>query len=118
MMNGHDDIPTKISIDDRDGKVIWQFSQPTSSLALDPQNAFEIAEATAKAAHRAKFGESPQSDRSYIAEQVRARITEDLRDRMVTRAVLMMRSMVRQERDPDYIARQLVDTIFSEVGTA
>lgn len=119
MLNGHDpkkNEPTKVAIDDKGGYVLWSFSRPTTNLELEPQKAFEIAEATARAAHRARFGTEPPSDGSYIAQQVRARVTEDLRSRMITRAVLMMRSMVNQERDPNYIAQQLVDTIFSEVG--
>lgn len=120
MINGHDqelkgDGKTEVAIGVNSGRVIWRFPQAVTWVAHDPQNAFDIAEATARAAHEARFGTKAPSDGSYIAQQVKARVTEDLRNRMVIRAAVMMRSLVRQERDPDYIARQLVDTIFSEV---
>lgn len=121
MINGHEtkqegDGSTEVAVGDRDGRVIWQFQRSVSWVALDPQNAFHIAEATARSAHKARFGTEPPSDGSYIVQQVRSRVTEDLRNRMVQRAILMMASMERQHRNPKYIAMQVVDAILSEVG--
>ena len=117
-INGHDksgDGKTSIAIKDHGGKVILEFPNPVTWIALDPQNAFEIAEATARAAHTAKFGKAPPDDRSYLAQQVRARLTDELRDRMVVRVRVMLPSLLDNSRSLDYVARQVVDQIFSEV---
>ncbi len=119
MVNGHDkdkagkvDIAIGIHMD----KVVIHWREPTTFITFDAQNAFDFGEQMARCAHKARFGEDAPSDGSYLAQQVRSRITEDLRNRMITRAVLMMRSMVGQEKSPEYIAAQVVDTIFAEVG--
>jgi hypothetical protein len=56
-----------------------------------------------------------QDDASYIAKQVRARVTEDLRSRMVTRTMHVIRSLQESGKTPAYVAKQVVDTIFAEV---
>lgn len=115
--NGHDAAlsATRLNIETREGKVIWQFSRPTQNLALEPQNAFEIAEATARAAHHVRFPGEKIPDGNYIAQQVRARLTDALHDKMVIRVKSMLPKLIRKEKDLDFIAREVVDQIFSEV---
>lgn len=105
--------PTRIAVDDRDGKVVLQFSKPTQNLVMDPANVFPIAEAMARAAHRAKFPDAPMGDGSYIANQVRARVTEELRDRMVTRAAIVMGNLYQKKWTPGKAALELVDIVLS-----
>lgn len=105
--------PTRVSIEDRDGKVVLQFSKPTQNLVMDPGNAFPIAEAMARAAHRAKFPGQAMPDGSYIGEQVRARVTEDLRNRMVARAAIVMGNLYQKKWTPGKAALELVDIVLS-----
>lgn len=81
---------------------------------LDAQNAFVVGEALARAAHEARFGDKPPSDQSYIAQQVRARVTEDLRDRLVTRLALMIHSMRTENKSDGEIAMQVVDRVLAD----
>lgn len=110
------DGKTEIAVGDDEGSVIMRFPKPIGWARLDPQNAFEIGEAIARAAHRARFGTEPPSDSSYIGQQIRSRVTEQLRDKMVARTVLLLRNMQNSNKTPGYWALQIVDTIFAEVA--
>lgn len=98
------------------GRVVLRFKEPMNFVAFDPQNAFRIGEAIAREAHRVKFGEGPPSDGSYIASQVKARITEELRDRLVTRVAVMLPSLLLANKSHGYLAMTIVDTVLAEVG--
>lgn len=104
-----------VGVEDRPGEVILHFSRQTKDLVMKPENAFPIAEGIARAAHRAKFGDTPNNDHSYLAQQVRARVTEQLRDRMVVRAGVMLTSMIEKQKDVSYMAQQITDSILAEV---
>jgi hypothetical protein len=97
-----------------DGKVVARWHEPTAQIVFDPQNAMQVGEALARAAHEARFGVAP-TDESYVAAQVRARITEAFRARAINRVTLMLGSMERQRRTPAYIAMQIVDAILRDV---
>ena len=107
--------PITIEVESRPGEVILHFSQPTKDLVVQAENAFPIAEGIARAAHHAKFGDTPANDHSYIAEQVRSRITEQKRDQCVARVRLMLRSMIEDNKPLDYMAAKCVDSTLSEV---
>lgn len=98
-----------------DGKVVAQWYQPTHQIVFDPQNAFQVGEALARAAHQARFPGEALSDRSYIAEQVRARATEDARVRCINRCSIMMASDNFRTWTPGKQAMHLVDAILREV---
>lgn len=98
----------------QNGQVLLHWHGARDAITFDPQNAYEMGEAMARAAHKARFGEDPPSDHSYIAGQVRARATDELRTKLVTRIALMLRSL--EDKDRGYAARQIVDTVLSEVG--
>lgn len=110
------DGKTEIAIGDEGGKVIMRFPKPIAWCALDPQNAFQIGEAIARAAHVARFGTQPPADGSYLAQQIRSRVTDETRDRMVTRVSVMLQSLRDQNKSNGQIALQVVDTIFAEVA--
>ena len=117
--NGADPLGNQIhvAVGDRNGKVLLAFDRPVQNWVLDPQNAFQIGEAIARAAHTARFGQAPlKTDGPYIAEQVKARVTDEIRTRMVLQAGFALRSMLDQGHKPDYMARELVDRILSEVA--
>ena len=98
-----------------EGKVVAKWPDPITQIEFDPQNAYQIGEALARAAHEARYGAKPESDESYIAGQVRSRVTEDLRVKMVQRIALMLGSMERHRRTPGQIAMALVDAMLREV---
>lgn len=104
---------TRIAIEARSGKVILQFSKPTQNLAMEPADAFPIAEAMARAAHSAKFPGEKLEDGSYIADQVRARVTEQLRDRMVVRASLVLNNLYQKKWTPGKAALEIVDIVLA-----
>lgn len=114
MINGHDS-GVDVAIGVQDGKVIAKWQMPTAQIVFDPQNAYRIGEALARAAHEAQHGVAVQSDESYLAEQVRARIGDQWRARMINRFVRMFGSMERQRKTPAYIAEQMVDALLREI---
>ena len=97
-----------------DGKVVMKWQQPTACIIFDPQNAFQIGEAMARAAHEARFGVAP-TDESYLAAQIRARITENLRVKAINRVTLMLRAGSLEGKTPGYRATAIVDAILREV---
>lgn len=104
---------TTLAVRAEGGQVLLVFHNPVVWCQLEPQVAYQAGEAIARAAHEARFGEAPK-DEHYIASQVRARVTEDLRNRMVTRVALMFNSLERRSNADK--ARMIVDTIFAEVA--
>ena len=104
-----------VAIGVHEGKVVARWALPTTQIVFDPQNAFQIGEAMARAAHEARYGAPVQTDESYIAEQVRARVSENLRLKMINRFVLMFGSMERQRKTPKHIAEQMVDALLREI---
>ena len=102
-----------IAIAAKAGKVVVRFQRPVENWVLDPQNGFEIGEALARTSHRARFGREPPTDQSYLAQQVRARVTEQLRQRMVARATVMMTSLYTEKKEPAKIAQLLVDALLA-----
>lgn len=99
----------------QNGKVVLRYHQPVVEVHFDPQNAFVLAEHLARAAHEARFGETPpDANGKYLAAQIRARVKEDLHGRMVARARLSLKSLIEQGKPIDYIAREVVDTILSQ----
>jgi hypothetical protein len=116
-LNGHDkSASTDIAIGIKEGKVVIHWHQPTNHISFDPQNAFDFGEQMARTAHKARFGEEAPNDGSYLASQIRQRITEDLRDRMVVRATHVIRSQEAKGKTPADVARSVVDTILAEVS--
>ena len=100
-----------------DGQVIARWHDPATQIVFDAQNAYQVGEALSRAAHEARYGvpASAEADESYVAQQIRARVTEDMRVRAINRVTLMLGSMERHGRTPGYIAMQLVDAILREV---
>lgn len=107
---------TNMLVGDDRGHVFVRFPQPMTFLLMEPENAFHIAEAIARAAHKARFGTDAPTDRSYIAEQVRLRVTEEMRDRKITRVAVLVENAKRGGKTTGYWAMQIVDAILSDIA--
>lgn len=87
---------------------------PPITIPMDPQAAFDGAEQLARAAHMARFGKPAQSDRGYLAEQIKSRCTDQIRDWMVNRVTHMLRTL---RTSPAYSDRKLAETLVDTVMT-
>lgn len=91
---------------------------PSVPITIDPQQAFDLAEKLARAAHEARFGVPAKSDHAYLAERVREKITAEYRQFLVRRFEIMLNST----RDNGAVwpnarlAAELVDTILTKVA--
>lgn len=104
-----------VALNDVQGKVVMHWHEPRDTIVFDPQSAFTFAEHMARAAHRAKFpGDRLPEDFSYLAQQIKQRLTNDMRDRLVIRMRTMLPSLL-ERKDLNYAALQIVDTIFAAV---
>lgn len=109
------DGTTSVAIRDQDGMVVLMFPKAVAWAKLDPQTAFNLAEAMARAAHTARFGQPPTTDKGYLHEQIRARVTEELHQLLVTRAALMIHDLTNRNQPPDFIARAVVEAVLAKV---
>lgn len=101
----------------RDGAhVVFAFPNPIMWAKLDWVTAYNLAEATARAAHEAQHGAPPNVAGSYMVElekMVRQQVTEELRDRMVTRATIVVQNLVERKVTPGRAALEIVDTVLA-----
>ena len=98
----------------REGEhVVLLFEKPVMFVLLEPEQAFAAAEQMARDAHEAKFGQPAQTDGSYLGAQIRARVTEDMRDRMIQRATLVLGNLYERKYTPGRAAMEVVDTILN-----
>ena len=95
-------------------KVVMRWQNATNKIEFDFQNAFEFGEQIARTAHIARFGEVP-SDEHYLASQIKARVTDQLRDRLIIKAAFDIRSLTEQGKPAHFIATALVDSMLQEV---
>ena len=107
---------TDMMIGDEHGKVFQRFPQPVEVVVLDPQNAFQLAEQIARAAHRAVTGQEPPEDVSYLQQQIKARVTDDMRDRKIARCTVLLNNMQTNPKTPGYWAMQIVDSLLADVA--
>lgn len=104
---------TDVGLRDYKGKVVMIFPKHTDHVVFDPQQSWAIAEQLARAAHKARFPDDRiPDDFSYLAQQVKQRLTEDMRDRLQIRIATMLPSLL-EKKDIAYISRALIDTVFS-----
>lgn len=106
---------TDVGIASIKGKVVLWWRKPQTEISFEPQNAFEFAEHLARCAHATRFpGERIPEDFHYLAQQIKQRLTEDIRDRLIVRIGTMLPSLL-EKKDLTYLATQVVDTIFSAI---
>jgi hypothetical protein len=104
-----------IALKDVRGKVVMLFPRPVPHVVFAPQGAFDFAENLARAAHRARFpGDRVPNDFHYLAQQIKQRLTEEMRDRLIVRLRAMLPSAL-ESKDLGYVSRQVVDTVFAAI---
>jgi len=100
---------TTIAIGVQKGRVEIRFHKPLDWCSFEPEEARQIGEAIAKAAFKARYGSMPINGGG-------SQITAQIRDRLVTRVMMMSLSMNEQGKSREFVARQIVDTVLSEVA--
>lgn len=88
---------------------------PSLPVTLEPQAACEFAEKVARAAHVARYGKPLQSDMGYLQQEIKSKVTDQLRDFLVTRVTHMLRNLRHNAgwSDPK-LAAELVDVVLSK----
>ncbi len=98
--------PAEIALGVESGKVVMRWHEPAQEIRFDAENARVLAEAIARAAYEAHTGIRPADGPSQITEQIRQRLT--------TRATHVIRSMMSDHKLPAVIAVAVVDLILRE----
>jgi len=114
--DGGINIAIDIAIGEDRGRVVLMWHKPATSVTLEPQNAFVLAENLARAAHAARFPGEKLPDTGYLAAQIRAKVTEELRDRLVARAAMMLHSARQSPKSDGQIALEIVDQLLAAVS--
>lgn len=96
-----------IAIGERDGQVIFRFVRPVDWVSLDPETARAAAEQIARLAYKARFGDTPTTER-------KSAITDALSARMRLRVGKMLQSMEGQ--DMKIQSNAIVDMILTELA--
>jgi hypothetical protein len=107
---------TTVGIKDENGKVVLVFPEAVKWCELEPEMARQAAEAMARAAYRCRYRTDPPDGRSALAGEIRQRVTKEIRNALVTRVALMLRSLQDRGRAPNAIAQEVVDTLLSRVA--
>lgn len=99
------------------GKVIMNWAAPRSEIVFTAEAAFAFGEEIARQAYRARYPDQKlPEDFSYLAQQLKQRLTDDMRNRLLHRVATMLPSLL-EKRDLSYAAAQIVDTLFSALDT-
>ena len=107
---------TSVAVKDEKGMVVLQFPHPVKWCELDPEMARQAAEAMARAAYRCKYKVDPPDTRSALAGDMRQRVTMQIRNELVTRMALILRSLQDKGRAPNVIAAELVDQLLGRIA--
>jgi hypothetical protein len=70
----------------------------------------------AKAAYRCRYKVDPPNNRSILAGEMRQRVTQQIRNDLVTKMTLILRSLQDKGRAPHVIAAEMVDQLLSRVA--
>ena len=111
-INGVDiigDGASEVAIGINGGKVVLRFPKALEWVALDPENARQIAEAIARCAYEAHYGRPAQTAKSQLSNQKHVAL--------IRRVTLMLGSFQRESSLPsnNKMATAIVDSILSEV---
>lgn len=98
----------RCAVGDLNGHVVMTFPKPVQWVSWSPETAGQIGEAMARSAYKIKTGIDNVNGGSVI--------NKEIRNRLLTRATHVIRSMQEQGRMPGYIAAEVVDLILSEVA--
>lgn len=97
-------------------EVVMKFPQPMEFVVFGAENARLFSENLARAAYEAHYGMAPPEHmQSVLAQEIRDRITDQMRDRMIARFALVVPGMLEKKQTPGRIAMELVDILLREV---
>lgn len=106
---------SELAVTTQDGVVMLALSDPQPVTLLSPETARSASEQLARAAYKARYGKEAPSDLALVADQIRARVNQQTRDRLVARIALILPSLQDRGKTPGFIAMELVDRILSDV---
>lgn len=99
------------------GKVLINWAHPRTEIVFKPESAHAFGEEMARQAYRCAYPDQKMPDDfSYLAKQIKERLTDDMRNRLLLRIAAMLPSLL-EKRDLSYAAAQIVDTVFSAIDT-
>jgi hypothetical protein len=107
---------TSVAIKDENGKVVLQFPEAVKWCELDPEMARQAAEAMARAAYRCKYRVDPPDNRSALAGEMRQRVTNQIRNELIARMALILKSLQDKGRAPHHMAAEVVDQLLARVA--
>lgn len=107
---------TVVAVGLRNGEVVLQFPEAVQWAALDPQTAVQVAEQMARAGYEARYGRQPPANEDVLHAEIRKKVTDLLRETMINRFALMLKSMQSQRKNLNYQATELVDRLLQEVA--
>lgn len=94
--------------------VILHFPQPVEWVGLDPQTAVMVAEQMARAAFQLRHGYEPRDNADVLQSEIKKKAVEEVRQRMINRIVLMLRTFQENRPPVELQAREVVDRILQE----
>lgn len=96
-------------------EVVLQVPHPVAWIALDPQTAVNVGESMARAAYKVRHGREPRPNVDALAEEIKRKTTDHLRQVLITRGTLILRQLLERGRSPEYIATEIIDRCLQEV---
>lgn len=90
---------------------------PTIPVTQTPQQAFELGEKLARCAHSARFPGEKSPDGSYLMQQIKSRVTEQMGEMLDKRLEVMLNSL-REDKtwSNAKLAHELRMTVFNKVA--
>lgn len=89
------------------GKVIQRFQRPMLFVAYEPTNVGQLANTLLDSAKACGA--------EVILNLPRRKLSREKRDALVTRALLIYRSMTEQKKPPALVAQHVVDSVLSAI---
>ena len=107
----------QVGISVHNEQVVIHFDRAVEWSAFDPEGARRFAEEMAKFAYKARYGQWPTDadNRSFLADGVRRRITDAIREKMVSRTMMLLRNFEDKKPPLAYQAREIVMRVLQEV---
>jgi sugar-specific transcriptional regulator TrmB len=102
-----DDGKTEMVIFAHNKRIIQRFARPMLFVAYDPANMGEIVNRILECVK--------DTGHEVVINMPRRKITKQVRDALVTRAMHVYRSMTEKQRNPKDVAMHVVDSILSAI---
>ena len=99
---------TTVAVGIEKGHVVLHFAASISQANLSPAKASQLGESMARLAYKIQFGTEPPSQRAALAQEIRRRCSEEIRETMVSRATAHLRRMLAEGGNVDEVVHELV----------